>query len=234
MIPWINTNPNQRDSFSPEFTRQDDRVSNTYNVLDQIYGLDELSKAGEEKVNKVFDYGRGVKFANDPNPADPFRFTASTPTGPQLRFPLSDSTMGEAFGDFKRGLSGGTAPQTIPNLSIANQPRYNPGMIQQGGGIMSMLANKAVPGLGFLLNLIQSGGNSLQGGMQNLIDYRPTMNEPRDDGIKGGIDRLFNLGKGMIGAPNYKEDLGATNYGTNPMTLQDLINQQYANTNRSR
>jgi hypothetical protein len=125
----LNTNPNQRDSFSPEATRQDDRVSNTFNVLDQIYGLDELSKAGEEKVNRVFDYGRGVKFANDPNPADPFRFTASTPTGPQLRFPLSESNMGEAFGDMKRALSGGTAEQTIPGLSIANQPRYQEGIL---------------------------------------------------------------------------------------------------------
>ena len=124
----LNTNPNQRDSFSPEATRQDDRVSNTFNVLDQIYGLDELSKAGEEKVNRVFDYGRGVKFANDPNPADPFRLTASTPTGPQLRWPLSESNMGEAFGDMKRALSGGTAPQTISGPGIP-KPRNQEGIL---------------------------------------------------------------------------------------------------------
>ena len=129
----LNTNPNQRDSFSPEATRQDDRVSNTFNVLDQIYGLDELSKAGEEKVNRVFDYGRGVKFANDPNPADPFRLTASTPTGPQLRWPLSESNMGEAFGDMKRALSGGTAPQTISGPILLHQsipkPRNQEGIL---------------------------------------------------------------------------------------------------------
>jgi len=116
-------------SFSPESTRQDDRVANTFNVLDQIYDLDEMSKFGEEKVNRVFDAGRGVKFANNPNPADPFRLTASTPTAPQLKFPLSESTMGEAFGDMRRALFGGTAPQTIPGLSIANQPRNQEGIL---------------------------------------------------------------------------------------------------------
>ena len=129
----LNTNPNQRDSFSPEVTRQDDRVANTDNVLNQIYGLDEMSKFGEEKVNRVFDYGRGVKFANDPNPADPFRLTASTPTGPQLRWPLSESNMGEAFGDMKRALSGGTAPQTISGPILLHQsipkPRNQEGIL---------------------------------------------------------------------------------------------------------
>ena len=124
----LNTNPNQRESFSPEATRQDDRVANTDNVLNQIYGLDEMSKFGEEKVNRVFDYGRGVKFANDPNPADPFRLTASTPTGPQLRWPLSESNMGEVFGDMKRALSGGTAPQTISGPGIP-KPRNQEGIL---------------------------------------------------------------------------------------------------------
>ena len=95
-----------------------DRVVNTNNVLNQIYGgtqgvspqypeyedkilrdlrgnqdkfsfyggvkgidsLDEMSKFGEEQINRAFDGGRGVKFANNPNPADPFRVTSSTPT----------------------------------------------------------------------------------------------------------------------------------------------------------
>jgi len=229
-----------------------DRVANTYNVLDQIYGLDEMSKAGEEKINRVFDAGRGIKFANNPNPADPFRLTASTPTGPQLRFPLSDSTMGEAFGDMRRGLFGGTAPQTIPDLSIANQPRYNQGLFEQGGGIMSMLANVAKPGLGFLINLLQSGGNNMQGGMQKLIDYRPQMIEPRDDGFKGAIDRGSNLFKALLGGTPYNNDNNGvmalpsinnnniidetvtTDYGLDDLVLNTLINRRDANTNRAR
>ena len=102
-----------------------------------------------------------------------------------------------------------------------------------GGGVMSMLANAVLPGAGTLMNLyqgasngMQNGRDMMQGGMQNLIDYRPTMNEPRD-GIMGGIDRLFNLGKGMIGAPNYKEDLGATNYGLNPMMINNAPQNTY-------
>ena len=115
-------------SFSPESTRQDDRVANTFNVLDQIYDLDEMSKFGEEKVNRVFDAGRGVKFANNPNPADPFRLTASTPTGPKI-YPFDEATMGEAFGDMRRALFGGKADQTIPDLSIALQPRNQEGIL---------------------------------------------------------------------------------------------------------
>ena len=151
---------------------------------------------------------------NDFNADGSFRsFTATQPTAREV--------FGRG-GDFRRAFTGYNS-MNYNNPGQPNSPvsmQRTPGLMEQGGGIMGMLANKAVPGLGFLLNLIQSGGNSLQGGMQNLIDYRPTMNEPRD-GIMGGIDRLFNLGKGMIGAPNYKEDLGATNYGTNPMMFNN-------------
>ena len=96
-----------------------DRVANTNNVLNQIYGLDEMSKAGEEKINRAFDGGRGVKFANNPNPADPFRVTSSQPT------------FLEMLGDVGRALGGGTAEQTIPDLSIALQPRNKEGIIGQ-------------------------------------------------------------------------------------------------------
>ena len=112
-----------------------DRVANTYNVLDQIYGLDEMSKAGEEKINRVFDAGRGIKFANNPNPADPFRVTSSQPT------------FLEMLGDVGRALGGGTAEQTIPDLSIANQPRNQKGIIpalaEKGMIPGSMLFNAA-------------------------------------------------------------------------------------------
>ena len=101
-----------------------DRVANTNNVLNQIYGLDEMSKAGEEQINRAFDGGRGVKFANNPNPADPFRVTSSQPT------------FLEMLGDVGRALGGGTAEQTIPDLSIANQPRYQQGII---GGLFDTL-----------------------------------------------------------------------------------------------
>ena len=101
-----------------------DRVANTDNILNQIYGLDEMSKAGEEQINRAFDGGRGVKFANNPNPADPFRVTSSQPT------------FLEVLGDIGRGLGGGTAKQTIPDLSIANQPRNKQGII---GGLFNTL-----------------------------------------------------------------------------------------------
>ena len=71
-----------------------------------------------------------------------------------------------------------------------------------GGGIMSMLANMALPGAGTFMNMMQGSRNGMQGGMQKLIDYRPQMNQPRE-GVMGGIDQLFNLGKGMIGGKNY-------------------------------
>ena len=134
-----------------------DRVANTNNVLNQIYGgtqgvspqypeyedkilrdkrgdqdkfsfyggvkgidsLDEMSKFGEEQINRAFDGGRGVKFANNPNPADPFRVTSSQPT------------FLEMLGDVGRALGGGTAEQTIPDLSIALQPRNKEGIIGQ-------------------------------------------------------------------------------------------------------
>ena len=51
---------------------------------------------------------------------------------------------------------------------------------------------------------MQGAGNGMQGGMQKLIDYRPEMVKPRDGGM-GIIDRGSNLIKGMIGAPNYKD-----------------------------
>ena len=97
----------------------EDRVANTDNVLNQIYGLDEMSKFGEEQINRAFDGGRGVKFANNPNPADPFRVTSSQPT------------FLEMLGDVGRALGGGTAEQTIPDLSIALQPRNKEGIIGQ-------------------------------------------------------------------------------------------------------
>jgi hypothetical protein len=103
-----------------------------------------------------------------------------------------------------------------------------------GGGIMSMLANMAFPGAGTLMNLYQGARNGMQGGiqngMQNLIDYRPQMNEPRE-GVMGGIDKLFNLGKGMMGGRPYQpimeEDPGATNYGLNPMMINNAPQNTY-------
>ena len=121
-----------------------------------------------------------------------------------------------------------------------------------GGGVMSMLANVAKPGLGFLINLLQSGGNNMQGGMQKLIDYRPQMIEPRDDGFKGAIDRGSNLFKALLGGTPYNNDNNGvmalpsinnnniidetvtTDYGLDDLVLNTLINRRDANTNRAR
>ena len=115
--------------------------------------------------------------------------------------------------------------------------RFNQDAQNYGGGIMSMLANMALPGAGTLMNLYQGAGNGMQGGMQKLIDYRPQMIRPRE-GVMGGIDKLFNLGKGMIGGvpydPMVEEETVTTDYGPDPMILNALINRQYANTNRAR
>ena len=77
----------------------------------------------------------------------------------------------------------------------------------------------------------------MQGGMQKLIDYRPQMNRPRE-GVMGGIDQLFNIGKGMIGGvpypPMVEEETMTTNYGLNDLVLNALINRRDANTNRAR
>ena len=100
----------------------------------------------------------------------------------------------------------------MPNLTM-QQPtgsqvmgdirrRLNQDAQNYGGGIMSMLANMALPGAGTFMNMMQGSRNGMQGGMQKLIDYRPQMNQPRE-GVMGGIDQLFNLGKGMLGGKNY-------------------------------
>ena len=100
----------------------------------------------------------------------------------------------------------------MPNLTM-QQPtgsqvmgdirrRLNQDAQNYGGGIMSMLANMVLPGAGTFMNMMQGSRNGMQGGMQKLIDYRPQMNQPRE-GVMGGIDQLFNLGKGMIGGKNY-------------------------------
>lgn len=113
--------------------------------------------------------------------------------------------------------------------------RFNQDAQNYGGGIMSMLANMALPGAGTLMNLYQGVGNGMQGGMQNLIDYRPQMVKPRE-GVMGGIDQLFNLGKGMIGGVPYTPEVETvtTDYGIDPMVLNALINRRDANTNRAR
>ena len=100
----------------------------------------------------------------------------------------------------------------MPNLTM-QQPtgsqvmgdirrRLNQDAQNYGGGIMSMLANMALPGAGTFMNMMQGSRNGMQGGMQKLIDYRPQMTQPRE-GVMGGIAQLFNLGKGMIGGKNY-------------------------------
>ena len=141
----------------------------------------------------------------------------------------------------------------MPNLTM-QQPtgsqvmgdirrRLNQDAQNYGGGIMSMLANMALPGAGFFMNMMQGAGNGMQGGMQKLIDYRPEMIKPRD-GFQGQIDRGSNLFKGLLGAPNYnngvmnlpvvEEETVTTDFGLDPMILNALINRQYANTNRAR
>jgi hypothetical protein len=186
----------------------EDRVANTYNVLDRVYDLDEMSKYGEEKINRAFDAGRGIKFANNPNPADPFRVTSSTPGFTEL------------LGDMGRGLFGGTAKQTIPDLSIANQPRYQQGIV---GGLFDTL-----PTLQMIKEAFGSAGNNIQGGIQKLNDYtRPQMIEPRD-GFQGQIDQLFNLGKGMLGGKPYY-DPQASNSGV--MALPSINNNNIIPTN---
>jgi hypothetical protein len=103
-----------------------------------------------------------------------------------------------------------------------------------GGGIMSMLANMALPGAGTFMNMMQGAGNGMQGGMQKLIDYRPEMIKPRD-GFQGQIDLGSNLLKGLLGGTNYnngvmnlpveEEETVTTNYGLDDLVLNALINR---------
>ena len=141
----------------------------------------------------------------------------------------------------------------MPNLTM-QQPtgsqvmgdirrRLNQDAQNYGGGIMSMLANMALPGAGTFMNMIQGAGNGMQGGMQKLIDYRPEMIKPRD-GFQGQIDRGSNLLKGLLGAPNYnngvmnlpvgEQETVTTDYGLDDLVLNALINRRDANTNRAR
>ena len=141
----------------------------------------------------------------------------------------------------------------MPNLTM-QQPtgsqvmgdirrRLNQDAQNYGGGIMSMLANMALPGAGFFMNMMQGAGNGMQGGMQKLIDYRPEMIKPRD-GFQGQIDRGSNLLKGLLGAPNYnngvmnlpvgEQETVTTDYGLDDLVLNALINRRDANTNRAR
>ena len=117
----------------------------------------------------------------------------------------------------------------MPNLTM-QQPtgsqvmgdirrRLNQDAQNYGGGIMSMLANMALPGAGFFMNMMQGAGNGMQGGMQNLLTDRPQMVKPRD-GFQGQIDRGSNLLKGLLGAPNY--DPQASNSGV--MRLPSINN----------
>tara|TARA_R100000951_G_scaffold19300_1_gene16124 strand:- start:2559 stop:3380 length:822 start_codon:yes stop_codon:yes gene_type:complete len=181
---------------------------------------------------------------NDFNSDGSFRsFTASRPTFGQM---MGDA--GRAFtgynsikydkpsGLFDSTLTGSTDQFGRPigqSYSPISMQR-TPGMMDVGGGIMSMLANMAVPGAGTLMNLyrgarnrMQDTGNNMQGGMQKLIDYRPQMNRPRE-GVMGGIDQLFNIGKGMIGgvpySPMVEEETVTTDY-VDPMVLNALINR---------
>ena len=108
--------------------------------------------------------------------------------------------------------------------------RFNRDAQNYGGGIMSMLANMALPGAGTLMNIMQGAGNGMQGGMQKLIDYRPQMIQPRE-GVMGGIDQLFNIGKGMVGGVPYTP---MADYGLDDLVLNALINRRDANTNRAR
>jgi len=89
-----------------------------------------------------------------------------------------------------------------------------------GGGVMSMLANAVLPGAGFFTNMMQGAGNGMQGGMQKLIDYRPQMIQPRE-GVMGGIDKLFNIGKGMIGGKNYEKPQAALPVINNSTNMAD-------------
>ena len=226
------------------FTEKDiNRVQQAKRDYNQFTGADRNRNAsytdiGQEIGELGSKYRRPVKIAdglgafsdgsgraytpNDFNSDGSFRsFTASRPTFSQV--------MGDAGRAFKGYNSIKYDKPGQANSQISMQ--RTPGMMDVGGGIMSMLANMAVPGAGFLMNMMQGAGNGMQGGMQNLIDYRPQMIQPRD-GIQGGIDKLFNLGKGMIGGVPYTPM--TTDYGLDPMVLNALINRQYANTNRAR
>ena len=132
----------------------------------------------------------------------------------------------------------------MPNLTM-QQPtgsqvmgdirrRLNQDAQNYGGGIMSMLANMALPGAGTFMNMMQGAGNGMQGGMQKLIDYRPEMIKPRD-GFQGQIDLGSNLLKGLLGGTNYnngvmnlpveEEETVTTNYGLDDLVLNALINR---------
>jgi len=162
----------------------------------------------------------------------------------------------EPSGLYDSRLTGSTDQfgNTIGQANSQISMQRTPGMMEQGGGILSMLANVAKPGLGFLINGMLGGGNSMLGGVQKLIDYRPQMIEPRDDGFKGAIDRGSNLFKALLGGTPYDpqasnsgvlalpsinnnniiDETVTTDYGLDPVVLNALINRRDANTNRAR
>jgi len=163
-----------------------DRAANTNNVLNQIYGLDEMSKFGEEQINRAFDGGRGVKFANNPNPADPFRVTGSQPK------------FLEMLGDVRRGLGGGTAEQTIPDLSIANQPRNKEGILN---------AYKRIPTPINLLMKMFSGKEEEEPLNELQMQRQGYANDPYSvpvgpalplDYLQGGFNRLDQTPEGNV------------------------------------
>jgi len=236
------------------FTEKDiNRVQQAKRDYNQFTGADRNRNAsytdiGQEIGELGSKYRRPVKISNALGAYSPGSSgRAYTPNdfnsdGSFRSFTATQPTFSQVFGrdgDIRRAFTGYNS-MNYNNPGQANSQismQRTPGMMDVGGGIMGMLANMAVPGAGFLMNMMQGGGNGMQGGLQKLIDYRPQMIQPRD-GIQGGIDKLFNLGKGMIGGTPYdpmvEEETVTTDYGFDPMILNALINRQYANTNRAR
>lgn len=212
------TNPQRYDN---PFERQSNQVADERLIRDaaQKYGVQDTGAGSNIRnelermrnkgyVREKYSPGNELKLANSNN-------LGINAVGGNQFFTAQQPTFADVRGDIGR--------------------RFNQDARNYGGGIMSMLANMVLPGAGTLMNFyqgarngMQGGGNGMQGGMQKLIDYRPQMNRPRE-GVMGGVDQLFNLGKGMIGGvpyqPMMEEETMTMDYGLDPMVLNALINR---------
>lgn len=89
-----------------EAERQVTRIATSLETMGKLETLDEPSKLREAEIQRALNYGRGVQFA--PTLTDPTRIVASTPT------------ISEIFGDMKRAIFGGKAPE-VPYLKKGYQ-----------------------------------------------------------------------------------------------------------------
>jgi hypothetical protein len=208
-------------------------------------GPDGIPRIGFNKTGVLNDQGKTILSMMNPelNPSQPTFSQVFGKDGDVRRAFTGYNSIkyDEPSGLYDSTLTGNTDQfgRTIGQSYSPISMQRTPGMMEGvGGGIMSMLANMVLPGSGFLMNTMQGAGNGMQGGMQKLIDYRPQLVKPRDDGFKGAIDRGSNLFKALLGGTPYNNGVMAlaepiddnniiptNDYGLAPGVLNALINR---------